>query len=125
MRYSKMFGKTRKSSKEFDSINATLLIKGGFIDQTMAGVYTYLPLGLRVLNKIENIVREEMNEIASEMFMPALAPKEIWETTKRIDSIDVLFKVSGANDLSKDKNPAEYILNCTHEDVVTPSRKKF
>ncbi|NMB69577.1 proline--tRNA ligase [candidate division WWE3 bacterium] len=125
MRYSKMFGKTRKSSKEFDSVNATLLIKGGFIDQTMAGVYTFLPLGLRVLNKIENIVREEMNEISSEMLMPALAPKELWEVTNRINTIDVLFKASGVNDLSKEKNPSEYVLNSTHEEVVTPIAKSF
>ena len=125
MRYSKMFGKTRKSSKEYDSINATLLIKGGFVDQTMSGVYTFLPLGLRVLNKIEKIVREEMDEIGSELLMPALAPKELWEATNRINTVDVLFKVSGGNDLSKEKNPAEYVLNSTHEEVVTPIAKGF
>ena len=51
-----MFGKTNKTAKNYDSINATLLQKAGFIDQVMAGVYTYLPLGLRVLEKIEDIV---------------------------------------------------------------------
>ena len=55
MLYSKLFGKTNKSNKTYDSANATYLIKGGFIDQVMAGVYTFLPLGLKVLNKIENI----------------------------------------------------------------------
>ncbi len=125
MLYSKLFGKTIKSAKEFDSANASLLIKGGFIDQTMAGVYTFLPLGLRVLNKIENIVREEMDKAGSEMFMPSLAPTHIWETTNRINTVDVLFKAIPANPPSKEKNDAEYILNCTHEDMVTPIAKKF
>ena len=52
MLYSKLFGKTKKDSKKYDSANATYLQKGGFIDQVMAGVYTYLPLGIKVLNKI-------------------------------------------------------------------------
>ena len=61
MRYSKLFGKTRKGSKDLASKNATLLIRGGFIDQLMAGAYSFLPLGKRVLFKIENIIREEMD----------------------------------------------------------------
>lgn len=125
MLYSKLFGKTIKSAKEFDSANASLLIKGGFIDQTMAGVYTFLPLGLRVLDKIETIVREEMDKAGSELFMPSLAPTRIWETTNRINTVDVLFKAVPANPPSKEKNDAEYILNCTHEDMITPIAKKF
>jgi prolyl-tRNA synthetase len=125
MRYSKLFGKTKKSSKDFDSVNATLLIKGGFVDQTMAGVYTYLPLGLRVLSKIENIVREEMNKIGDELLMPALVPQELWQTTGRYETVDILFKASGANELSKALNDAEYVLSPTHEDTVTPLAKKF
>jgi len=125
MKQSKLFYKSNKSAKEFDSINATLLQKGGFIEQTMAGVYTYLPLGLLVLDKIENLVREEMNKIGNEMFMPAIAPKQLWEQTGRFETIDVLFKVVGANDISRKKNDAEYVLNCTHEDIITPIAKKF
>ena len=114
MRYSKLFGRTSKSSKEYDSANATLLIKGGFIDQTMAGVYTFLPLGLRVLTKIENIVREEMDKIGSELLMPGLAPRELWETTGRFETTDILFKVEGANKASQQKNGVTYVLNPTH-----------
>jgi len=125
MRQSKLFGTTNKDSRQYDSINATLLQKAGFIDKTMAGVYAFLPLGTRVLQKIENIIREEMNELGSEIFMPAIAPKEIWEQSGRLDSVDVLFKVVGANAASRAKNDAEYVLNCTHEDVVTPIAKKF
>lgn len=125
MRYSKIFGKTRKSSKEYDSVNATFLIRGGFIDQTMAGAYTFLPLGLRVLNKIENIIRDEMNVIGEELLMPALSPKELWKETGRLETVSVLFKVLGANALSAKSNGSEYILNSTHEEIITPIAKKF
>lgn len=125
MRYSKIFGKTNKTSKEYDSVNATLLIKAGFIDQTMAGVYTFLPLGLRVLTKIETIIREEMDKIGSEMLMSALVPNELWETTGRYEGVDVLFKAEGANKLSQTKNDASYVLSPTHEEAVTPIAKSF
>jgi prolyl-tRNA synthetase len=126
MKYSLLFGKTNKTSlKDEIAINAQLLLRGGFIDKEMSGVYSYLPLGLRVLSKIEQIIREEMDKIGQEVFLPAIAPKEIWQQTKRIDSVDVLFKVVPANDASKMKNDAEYILNCTHEDVITQMVNKF
>lgn len=120
MRYSQLLLKTTKEARKFDSINATFLQKGGFIHQTMAGVYTFLPLGLRVLNKIEAIVRREMDTIASELLMPALAPKSLWELTGRLESVDVLFEVRGGNEASREKNDASYVLNSTHEDIVTP-----
>jgi prolyl-tRNA synthetase len=125
MRYTKLFGKTNKNSKEYDSVNATYLIKGGFIDQTMAGVYSYLPLGFRVLQKIEKIIREEMDQVGQAVFLPSIVPTEIWETTGRLEKVDVLFKVEGANKASKEKNDATYILNPTHEDTVTPIAQKF
>lgn len=118
MRYSQSLIKTNKSAKEMEAINATLLTKGGFVDQTMAGVYTFLPLGWRVLKKIEDIVRAEMDKLGSEMFMPALSPKEIWETTGRLESVDVLMGAKPANELSEERNNADYILNCTHEDLL-------
>ena len=102
-----MLTKTLKSSKTFDSINATYLTRGGFIDQTMSGVYSYLPLGWRVLHKIENIVREEMDTIAEEVFLPSMVPFDIWQTTGRIDSVDVLMKAVPANAMSKERNDAE------------------
>lgn len=125
MLYSKIFGKTKKDSKQYDSANATFLIKGGFIDQVMAGVYTYLPLGLKVLNKIENIIREEMNEIGNEVFMPSLAPQSTWEKTGRLGTVDILMKTTAANKFAEAKNAAEYVLNPTHEEVVTPLGQKF
>ncbi|HSX24707.1 MAG TPA: aminoacyl--tRNA ligase-related protein [Candidatus Andersenbacteria bacterium] len=123
MKYSSFFLRTTRDAKEFDSINATLLIKGGFIDQVMSGVYTILPIGLRVLNNIERIVREEMDHLGSELLMPSLSPVELWETTGRT-GVDVLFEARGANDASRKRNDGRYILNSTHEEVVTPLAKK-
>lgn len=120
-----LFGKTQKNAKELSSKNATFLIKGGFIDQTMAGGYTYLTLGLRVLGKIENIIREEMNKISSEVLMPSIVPTQLWETTGRLETVDVLMKTVPANAKAKEKNDTEYILNSTHEEVVTPLAQKY
>ncbi|KKT93729.1 MAG: Proline-tRNA ligase [Parcubacteria group bacterium GW2011_GWA2_45_14] len=116
--------KTNKEAHEFDSVNATLLQKGGFIERTMAGVYTYLPLGWRVLNKIENIIREEMDKVGTEMLMPALAPRQLWQQTGRQD-IDILFMASGANEASIKKNNASYIINPSHEEIITPIAQKI
>lgn len=120
MRQSTLFTKTTKETpKDEVSTNAQLLIRAGFIDKLMAGVYSYLPLGLRVLKKVQNIVREEMDKIdGQEVLMPALTPQEIWDTTGRWDEIDVLFKMEGAGDKM-------YALGSTHEEVVTPLIKKF
>lgn len=126
MRQTQLFGKTLKEvPKDEVSKNAIYLIRGGFIQKTMSGVYSYLPLGLRVLTKIENIIRQNMNNVASEILMPSITPKQIWEQTGRIETVDVLMKTSPANDVSAAKNSSEYILNPTHEDVVTPLVKNY
>jgi prolyl-tRNA synthetase len=100
---------------EEDSINARLLIRAGFIRKLMAGTYSYLPLGLRVLKKIEAIIREEMSRIGSqEILMPALQPAEPWRQTGRWDKMaGVLFKLKGAGD-------RDLTLGATHEEIVTP-----
>lgn len=120
MLYSKLFGKTVKDvSADEVSLNAKLLTRGGFIRREMAGVYNFLPLGLRVLNKIENIVREEMNSAhGQELRLTALQNKENWETTGRWDKFDVLFKI-------KSQTKSEYALGPTHEEVLTPLVKQF
>lgn len=125
MLYSKLFGKTKKSTKTYNSINATYLQKAGYIDQVMAGTYTYLPLGLRVLAKIEQIIREEMNEIGNEILMPSITPKQLWEQTGRLETVDVLMKTTPANKFALAKNASEYVLNPTHEEVVVPLGQKF
>ena len=119
MRQSKLFGKTTyEVSKDEQSINAQLLLRGGFVDKLMAGVYTYLPLGKRVLAKIENIVREEMDAISGqEILMPALQNKKDWQTTGRWE-VDVMMKVKTFFD-------KEYGLGWTHEEVITPLAKKY
>jgi len=112
--------KTLKSIPNWSDNKSTwILLQAWFIRQTMAWVYTYTTLWLRVLRKIENIVREEMdNYWVFETLMSALSPKELWEKTWRWDSIDVFFHVPAANN-------KEYGLNSTHEEIVTPLMKEF
>lgn len=115
MKQSQYFLKTSKTQPADDvSVNARMLEQGGFVQKVMAGVYVYLPLGFRVLKKIENIVREEMDKIGQEMFMPSLHPKLNWEATGRWEGLDVLFKI-------KSKHGYEYALGPTHEEIVTPT----
>ncbi len=120
MRQSQLFTKTVKElPKDEASYNAQVLLRAGFIDKVAAGVYSFLPLGLKVLNKIRHIISEEMESInGQEVSMPAFAPKENWLATGRWDDLDVLFKIAAS-----DKK--EYALNATHEEVVTPLAKKF
>lgn len=121
MKQSQLFTKTKKEAPSDEvSVNAQLLIRAGFIDKLMAGTYTFLPLGLRVFRKIENIIREEISALgAAEILMPTLNPKENWETTQRWDTLDNLFKFNSFYS----KN--DYALGATHEETVSPLMKKF
>ncbi len=116
MRQSNLFTKTTKNiPKNETSINAQLLIKAGFIHKEMAGVYSFLPLGLKVLNKINNIIREEMNVIGGqEVYLTVLQDKNIWKKTDRWDDkvVDNWFK-------TKLKNDTELGLGFTHEEPLT------
>lgn len=118
MKQSKLFSKTSKDiPKDEVSINAQLLIRAGYVDKLMAGVYSYLPLGKRVLSKIERIIREEMDAVGGqEILMPALQNKDDWEKTGRWNE-DVMMKVKTSFD-------KEFGLGWTHEEVVTPLTKK-
>ncbi|MDD4902085.1 MAG: His/Gly/Thr/Pro-type tRNA ligase C-terminal domain-containing protein [Patescibacteria group bacterium] len=120
MLQSKLFTKvTKEAPKDEVSFNAQVLIRAGFIDKLSAGVYSFLPLGLRVLQKISDIIREEMDKIGGEeILMPVLIPKENMETTGRWEAFDVLFKLKGADE-------KEYALGATHEEVIVPLAKKF
>jgi len=115
MKQSELFTRVeRNAPKDETTVNAQLLVRAGFVSKLMSGVYSYLPLGLRVLRKIENIVREEMNAIGgTEILMPVLHPKSIWTTTGGWDKIDVLFKL-------KSRTGKEYALGQSEEEVVTP-----
>lgn len=122
MRQTQLFTKTRKEAPTDEvSLNAQLLIRAGYIQKEMAGVYTYLPLGLKVLNNIIAIIRDEMNKIdGQEIMMTALQEKELWQKTMRWDDnvVDVWFK-------TKLKNDTEVGLAATHEEPVTRIAKQF
>lgn len=120
MRMSRLFTKTSKEAPhDAESANAKFLVQGGFVHQEMAGVYTWLPLGLSVLRKVQEIIRQEMDALgAQEIMMPALQPKEPWVTTDRWDKMDVLFKI-------KSQTKKEYALGPTHEEIVTPLLRHF
>lgn len=115
MKYSAMFGKTtRNVSKDEVTANADLLTRAGFVEKLMAGAYTYLPLGLKVLNNIADIVREEMDAIGgNEMLMPMLHPKDNWVRTGAWENVDVLFKLES-------RTGREYALGQSEEEIVTP-----
>jgi prolyl-tRNA synthetase len=116
MKQGGIFTKTRREApKDEVSRSAQLLIRAGFIHKEMAGVYTFLPLGLRVLKKIENVIRDEMNALgATELNMTALQDAEIWKKTDRWDDtkVDNWFK-------TKLKNDSELGLATTHEEPIT------
>ena len=120
MRQSKLFTKTKKESPADEvSKNAELLIRGGFVHKEMAGVYSYLPLGLRVLRKVEDIIREEMNKVGGqEVLMSSFQPKENWEKTGRWEAMTDLYKVS-------DSSGREVALGPTHEEIVVPILKNY
>lgn len=123
---SHIFAKTSKDSlSDASSANADLLERGGFISKTMAGVYSYLPLGNRVLRKIEDILREEMDKIGAEVFLPSLAPVENWQKTGRFDTVNVLFQACPANPLSAKHNDSRYVLGSTHEEIITPLVQRY
>lgn len=114
MKQSQLFPKTIKNDpKDAVAFNHKYLVRGGFIDQLMAGSWTLLPLGLRVIQKINQIIREEMNATgAQELLMPLLHPKEIWNETGRWEEADeVMYKL-------KDTREREFALSFTHEEIV-------
>ncbi|MBU4142647.1 prolyl-tRNA synthetase [Patescibacteria group bacterium] len=109
----------REAPKDEESVNAILLTRAGFIDKLAAGIYSFLPLGLAVLRKIENIIREEMVVIGGqEILMPALQPKENWDKTGRWNNFDALLKLKAFGD----KN---FALGPTHEEIISPLAKKL
>ncbi|MEZ4104520.1 MAG: aminoacyl--tRNA ligase-related protein [Candidatus Paceibacterota bacterium] len=122
MRQSKLFNKTRREAPADEQAkNAQLLIRAGFVHKEMAGVYAYLPLGLRVLEKIKAIVREEMDAIGGqELIMTSLQKKELWERTDRWDDekVDVWFK-------SELKAGGEVGFGWSHEEPIGEMVKNY
>ncbi len=122
MRQSQLFTKTQKESPADEiSKNAELLIRGGFIHKEMAGVYAFLPLGVRVIEKIKGIIREEMNAVGGqEVYMTTLQPRDIWEKTDRWDDakVDNWFK-------TKLKSGEELGVGLTHEEPIVDALSNY
>lgn len=122
MRHTQLFTRTKKEApKDEVSRNAQLLIRAGFIHKEMAGVYAYLPLGLRVLEKIKNIIREEMNLFGGqELIMTSLQRKDLWAKTDRWDDkkVDVWFK-------SQLKNGTDVGFGWSHEEQITDMMRNY
>lgn len=122
MRVSKLFTKTSKTAPADETArNAQLLIKAGYVHKEMAGVYAYMPLGLRVLENIKRIVREEMDAVGGqEVMMTTLQPRELWEKTNRWDDavVDNWFKTSL-------KNGTELGVGLTHEEPIVDALSNY
>lgn len=122
MRSSQLFTKTSKTTPADEAAkNAVLLIQAGYVYKEMAGVYAYLPLGLRVIEKIKAIIREEMDTIGGqELIMTALQRKELWEKTDRWDDekVDVWFK-------SQLKNGTDIGFGWSHEEPITVMMRNY
>lgn len=115
MRFSELFGKTQKEiPSEADTVSHQLLLRAGMIRQVAAGVYSYLPLALKTLRKIENIIRQEMDAAGGqELKMPALQPLDLWEKSGRLAGFnDVLFRLN-------DRRQRALVLGPTHEEIIT------
>jgi len=120
MKHSRFFSKTKKETpKEAEVISHQLLLRGDFVSQIASGVYNFLPLGWRVIKKIEGIIREEMEGLeAKEVLLSSLIPKALWAETKRWNTIDPpLFKL-------KDRHKKTFGLGSTHEEVLTDLVRK-
>jgi prolyl-tRNA synthetase len=118
MKQSQLFTKTEKNfPKDEESINAKYLIRAGFIRKSSAGVYSFLPLGLRVLNKINQIIREEMNNIGGqEVLFPSLIAKKYWQKSGRW-TVPVMYKLKVQRD--------EFGLGWTHEEIAASLADQF
>src|SRR2546426_3889608 len=104
----------KETPAEAEILSHKLLLRAGLVRKLTGGLYTFLPLGLRALRKVEQIVREEMNRAgALEVLMPALHPRELWEQTGRATTLnEILFKL-------KDRTDRQWVLGPTHEEIVT------
>lgn len=113
MRLEKIFTKRFHSlPNDVDTIGHQLAIRGGYIHQTGAGVYTFSPIGLKTLKNIENLVGKEMNNLnCQEILMPITSPASLWEDSGRYNSVDVLLKF-------KNRASTNFVLNPTHEEIV-------
>ncbi len=120
MRQSELFPKTLKEApKGAESVNHKLLVRAGFVDQMMAGSWTLMPMGKKVVNKINKIISEELNKIgAQEILMPLMHPKNIWNETGRWDKADeIMYKLT-------DARKRDFALSFTHEEIFLDLARK-
>ncbi|HKH31051.1 MAG TPA: hypothetical protein VKA45_08360, partial [Gaiellaceae bacterium] len=119
VRASRLFLPTlREAPADAEAVSHKLLVRGGYIRQLTAGVWTFLPLGWRVHQRVVQIIREEMDAIGGqEMLMPVLTPFELWQQSGR-GYIQEIFRL-------KDRNGREYVLPLTHEETVTWHAKEI
>lgn len=120
VRQSELFGRTlHEPPRDETSVNARLLEQAGYVTKLMSGIYSYLPLGWRVLERIIEIIREEMRSIdAQELFLPALQPKELWDESGRwTDGADIMYQFT-------DHSGRPIGLGWTHEEVITAIVRK-
>ncbi|HYM16348.1 MAG TPA: proline--tRNA ligase [Dehalococcoidia bacterium] len=120
MRMSRVFGKTlRNAPSEAESANHQLMLRAALVQQLAAGLYSYLPTGLKVMRKVEQIIREEMDRAGGqEVVMPVVQPAELWEASGRMRTMgDVLFHL-------RDRRDREFVLGPTHEEVTVELFKK-
>lgn len=120
MRRSELWTKTSKRSpRKEECVSSKLLIRAGFVNKLGAGLYSFLPLGMKVLQKIERIIVQEIERIGGQrILMPGLIPKRNWQKTGRWKEFETLFKLKGRGD-------QKYGLGPTHEEVIVPLAKKY
>ena len=114
MRMSKLVGRqVKETPKDAQTVSHRFLLRGGYIRSVSAGIYTLLPLGRRVVSKVEAIIREEMDRVdGQEMLMPVVLPGELWEESGRYDTVgDELLRF-------QDRNEKAMVLGMTHEEAV-------
>src|SRR5690606_30361145 len=104
----------RETPSEAELVSHQLMLRAGLMRRSASGMYTFLPLGLRVIRKVEQIIREEMNAImGQEVLMPIVQPAEIWQESGRWDEYgDEMFRL-------KDRNGRQFCLGPTHEELIT------
>ncbi len=115
MRMTRLFGRTlRDAPSEAESESYRLILRAGLVRQTAAGIYSYLPLGWRVVEKIATILRDEMNRVdGQEVHLPVIVPAELWKESGRWQQIDeTLWR-------TQDRNGRDFVLAMTHEEIVT------
>jgi len=118
MKYSQLFPSAQKETPSSESQSYQLLIRGGYIHKEAAGLYSFLPLGIKVLSKIQNIIREEMSKIGmQELSLPCLSPISLWEQTGRQD-MNILYQLES-------RSGQKFALNPTTEEVITPLVKEY